>query len=73
MSKSYGLKLHFTQLYTKIKELLFSTFLVFFSYFGNCEFHHLIIQKNNFIMNLHGTFQIKLKKVILGSFLVILK
>ena len=33
MSKSYGSELHIAKLYTKIKEFLFSTFLVFFSIF----------------------------------------
>ena len=34
MSKSYDSKIHIAQLYTKIKEFLCSTFLVFFSIFS---------------------------------------
>ena len=72
MFKFYGSKLHFAQLCIKIKEFLFSTFLVFFSIFWylwvSWSLSSSNYSKNNFVFNLHGTFSIKLEKVIFGSF-----
>ena len=79
--KSFSSKLHIAQLYTKIKELQFSripeskfsSLLVFISTFLYLWVLSSNYFKNNFIFNLHGTFSIKLKKVIFGSFLAIPK
>ena len=81
MFKYFSSKLHIAQLYTKIKEFQFSripeskfsSLLVFINIFWYLWVLSSNYSKNNFIFNLHGTFSIKLKKVILGSFLAIPK
>ena len=81
MFKYFRSKLHIAQLYTKIKEFQFSripeskfsSLLVFISIFWYMWVLSSNYSKNNFIFSLHGTFSIKLKKVIVGSFFAIPK